>query len=148
MKIGIANDHHGIELKKRIINYFERKGIEYENYGCNTKEDAQNIDYVDYAVKLCKGIQKNKIDLGILICGTGVGMSVVANKMKGIIAGKVNTPNEARLIREHNMANVMTLAEYTKNVEQIVGNFINAKPSTEERHHRRVKKIFALENKK
>ena len=146
MKIGIANDHHGVELKKRIIIYLEKKGIEYKNYGCDTTENTGNIDYVDYAVSLCKDIQNKSIDCGILVCGTGIGMSIVANKMKGIIAGKVNTPKEARLIKEHNMANVMTLAEYTENLEEILDNFLNTKPSTEERHHRRVKKILDLEN--
>ncbi len=143
MKIGIANDHHGIELKKRIINYLEERNIEYINYGCDV---VDNVDYVDYAINLCKGIQNKDIDYGILVCGTGIGMSIVANKMKGIIAGKVNTPREAILTKEHNMANVITLAEYTENLEEILDNFINTKPSTEERHKRRIEKILKLEN--
>ncbi len=143
MRIGIANDHHGIELKKKIINYLKNKNIEYVNYGCDIED---NVDYVDYAIKLCKGIQNKEIDYGILVCGTGIGMSIVANKMKGIIAGKVNTPREAALVKEHNMANVMTLAEYTENLDEILDNFINTKPSTLERHKRRVEKILSLEN--
>ena len=141
MKIGIANDHHGIELKNKIIDYFNKHNIEYINYGCDEKN---NVDYVDYAKMLCDGINNHKTDLGILICGTGIGMSIAANKIKGIIAGKVNTPKEAQLIREHNMANVMTLAEYTQDLEEILDNFINTKPSTEERHIRRVEKIKKL----
>ena len=141
MKIGIANDHHGIELKGKIIDYLNRKGIEYINYGCDQKD---NTDYVDYAIKLCNGINSNEVNLGILICGTGIGMSIVANKIKKIIAAKVNTPREASLAREHNMANVMTLAEYTENLEEILDNFINTSPSTEERHRRRVEKILNL----
>ena len=141
MKIGIANDHHGIELKGKIIDYLNRKGIEYINYGCDQKD---NTDYVDYAIKLCNGINSNEVNLGILICGTGIGMSIVANKIKNIIAAKVNTPREASLAREHNMANVMTLAEYTENLEEILDNFINTSPSTEERHRRRVEKILNL----
>ena len=142
MKIGIANDHHGIELKKRIIEYLNNKNIEYINYGCDEKD---NVDYVDYALELCNGINNHNIDLGILICGTGIGMSIVANKVKNIIAAKVNTPREAALCREHNMANVMTLAEYTENLDEILDNFINTKPSTEERHKRRVEKILNIE---
>ena len=142
MKIGIANDHHGIELKKRIIAYLNNKNIEYINYGCDEKD---NVDYVDYALELCNGINNHNIDLGILICGTGIGMSIVANKVKNIIAAKVNTPREAALCREHNMANVMTLAEYTENLDEILDNFINTKPSTEERHKRRVEKILNIE---
>lgn len=141
MRIGIANDHHGIELKKRIIKYLDSKDFEYIDYGSN-RED--NVDYIDYALKLCNGINNHEAELGILICGTGIGMSIVANKVKNIIAAKVNTPREAALAREHNMANVMTLAEYTENLEEILDNFINTKPSTEERHIRRVEKILNL----
>ena len=142
MKIGLANDHHGIELKSRIIDYLNKHNIEYINYGCDVKD---NVDYIDYALKLCNGINNHDVDAGILICGTGIGMSIVANKVKGIRAAKVNTPKEAALCREHNMANVMTLAEYTEDLDSILDNFINTKPSTEERHIRRVEKIMNLE---
>jgi len=142
MKIGIANDHHGIELKQRIIDYLNKNNIEYINYGCDV---VDNVDYVDYALKLCDGINKHEVDLGILICGTGIGMSIVANKVKNIIAAKVNTPREASLAREHNMANVMTLAEYTENLEEILDNFIKTEPSKEERHKRRIEKILSIE---
>ena len=141
MRIGIANDHHGIELKKRIIDYLTKNNIEYKNYGCDMQD---NIDYVDYAIKLCNGINNHEVDLGILICGTGIGMSIAANKCKNILAAKVNTPREAALCREHNMANVMTLAEYTENLDEILYNFINTLPSTEERHKRRVEKILNI----
>ena len=141
MKIGIANDHHGIDLKKQIIEYFEKKNIEYVDYGCNEKN---NVDYIDYAELLCKDINYKKIDLGILICGTGIGMSIAANKMKGIIAAKVNSPREAKLCKEHNMANVITLAEYTQNVEEIIELFITTPYSMEERHNRRYNKIMNL----
>ena len=141
MKIGIANDHRGIELKKRIINYLDKHNIEYINYGCDEKDSC---DYVDYAVKLCKGIESNEVNLGILICGTGIGMSIAANKMKGIIAARVVTPRDARLCREHNMANVMALAEDTENLDEVLDNFLETLPSTEEMHKRRVEKILNL----
>ncbi len=141
MKIGIANDHHGIELKSRIIKYLENHNIEYVNYGC---DEENNVDYVDYAVSLCNGINNNEVNLGILICGTGIGMSIAANKIHNIIAAKVNTPKEAMLARSHNQANVMTLAEYTQDLEEILDNFINTKPSDEERHKRRLDKIRNL----
>ena len=141
MKIVIANDHHGIELKSRIINYLNRNNIEYINLGC---DEENNVDYVDYAVNLCNTINEHKADLGILICGTGIGMSIAANKCKNIIAAKVNSPREATLAREHNMANVITLAEYTENLEEILDNFINTTPSTEERHKRRIEKILNI----
>lgn len=144
MKIGIANDHHGVDLKKRIISYLEKNNISYINYGCDEKD---NIDYIDYAVKLCTGINNKECDLGILICGTGIGMSIVANKIPGIICGKVNTKEEARLIKEHNLANVMSLSEYTEDLENILHNFIYTEYSKEERHIRRNKKIKELEKK-
>ena len=142
MKIGIANDHHGIELKKRIINYLNNKNIQYINYGC---DEENNVDYVDYALMLCSGINNHDVDLGILICGTGIGMSIVANKVNNILAARVITPRDARLCREHNMANVMTLSEQTENLEEILDNFINTLPSTEERHKRRVEKILNVQ---
>ena len=141
MKIGIANDHHGIELKNKIIKYCEKYDLEYVNYGCDEKT---NVDYIDYAVKLCNGINNHEVDLGILVCGTGIGMSIAANKVKNILAAKVSNPREASLAREHNMANVMTLSEYTENLDGILYNFIFTKPSTEERHKRRVEKILNL----
>ena len=146
MKIGIANDHHGIELKNRIIKYLESKNIEYKNYGCDNDLDKENIDYVDYAKRLCYGIKNGEVTLCILVCGTGIGMSIAANKVKGIRAAKVNTPREAALAKEHNMANVITLAEYTENLEEILDAYINTENSKEERHHRRVEKIAELEN--
>ena len=142
MKIVLANDHHGIDLKGIIISYLNSKNIEYINLGCDEKN---NVDYVDYAKLLCECIKDGKADYGILICGTGIGMSIAANKISGIIAAKVNSPREAKLCKEHNMANVMTLAEYTENLEEILDNFIFTTPSTEERHVRRLNKINHLE---
>lgn len=139
--IGIANDHHGIELKNKIIDYLHEKGISCVNYGSN---EADNVDYIDYAQKLCNGINNKDITLGILICGTGIGMSIAANKINGIRCAKVATPKEAILCKEHNMANVISLAEDTQNVFEIVDNFINTANSTEERHIRRVEKIMNL----
>lgn len=142
MKIGIANDHHGVEVKDKIMNYLHEKGIECVNFGTN---DKTSVDYVEYAVKLCTAINEKKVDLGILICGTGIGMSIAANKIKGIRCGKVTTPREAMLTKEHNMANVISLSEYTENIEEIIDAFINTKNSTEARHIQRVKEISELE---
>ena len=95
MKIGIANDHHGIELKNRIMNYLNSKNIQCVNFGCDNDLDKEHIDYIDYALKVCNAINNKEVDLGILICGTGIGMSIIANKVKGIRAGKVTNPKEA-----------------------------------------------------
>ena len=96
---------------------------------------------------MCEGIQNKEVDVGILVCGTGIGMSIVANKMKGIIAARVVSPRDAMLAREHNMANVITLSESTENLDEILYNFLNTQPSNEERHKRRVDKILSLDNK-
>ncbi len=141
MKIAIANDHHGIEMKFKIMEYLKGKGIESLNLGCNEKD---NVDYVDYAISLGEKVRSGECNLGILICGTGIGMSIAANKMEGILAAKVNTVNEAKLCREHNQANVMTLSEYTENLFEVVDAFINTKPSEEERHVRRYNKIMQI----
>ena len=146
MKIGIANDHHGIEIKNKIIEHLKSRNIDYKNYGCDDTKDKENIDYVDYAKMLCNGIKSKEVSLGILICGTGIGMSIAANKFKGIRAGKVATPREAALTKEHNMANVITLSEYTENLNEIVDAFIDTKYSSEERHKRRIEKIKEIEN--
>lgn len=142
MKIGIANDHHGVEVKNKIMKYLHDKKIECVNFGTN---DNASVDYVEYAVKLCTAINDKTVNLGILICGTGIGMSIAANKIKGIRCGKVTTPREAKLTKEHNMANVISLSEYTENVEEIVEAFINTQNSTEERHIKRVQEICELE---
>ena len=144
MKIGIANDHRGVNLKKKIMNYLHEKNISCVDYGTNTEESC---DYVDYAVKLSDAVKDRKVDLGILICGTGIGMSIAANKVDGIRCARVVNSDEARLSREHNMANMMAIGENTENVYDVVNAFINTKESTEERHLRRVNKIMDIERR-
>lgn len=143
MKIGIANDHRGYKLKKEIIKYFNDTGYNYIDYGA---ESEDNTDYIDYAVKLCNAVNSKEVELGVLICGTGIGMSIAANKIKGIRCARVVNVEEAKLAREHNMANVIALGENTLGVEAIVSTFINTEPSKEERHIRRLNKINGLEN--
>ena len=142
MKIGIGNDHRGVKLKEKIMKYLYDNGITCINYGTDSEEST---DYVDYAVKVGNAINNKEIDLGILICGTGIGMSIAANKIKGIRCARVVNVNETVLAREHNMANVIALSENTPDYENIVKTFINTKESTEERHIRRVNKIMDIE---
>lgn len=142
MKIGVASDHRGYKLKNEIYNYIHTLGYSCVDYGTNNEE---NVDYVDYAVKLCKGINNKEIDLGILICGTGIGMSIAANKIKGIRCARVVNVEEAKLAKEHNMANVLALKEDTEDVKSVVSTFINSQYSNEERHIRRIGKIKQLE---
>lgn len=142
MKIGIGNDHRGVKLKEKIMKYLHDNGITCINYGTDSEEST---DYVDYAVKVGNAINNKEIDLGLLICGTGIGMSIAANKIKGIRCARVVNVNETVLAREHNMANVIALSENTPDYENIVKTFINTKESTEERHIRRVNKIMDIE---
>lgn len=144
MKIGIANDHRGVNLKKKIMNYLHEKKISCVDYGTDTEDSC---DYVDYAVKLSDAVKDKDVDLGILICGTGIGMSIAANKVDGIRCARVVNSDEARLSREHNMANMMAIGENTENVFDVVDAFINTKESTEERHLRRVNKIMNIERR-
>lgn len=142
MKIGIANDHRGVNLKKKIMNYLHEKDILCVDYGTNSEESC---DYVDYALKLGNAINNKEVDLGILICGTGIGMSIAANKINGIRCARVVNSDEAKLSREHNMANIMTIGENIEDVFSVVDTFINTKESKEERHIRRVNKIMDIE---
>lgn len=142
MKIGIANDHRGVNLKKKIMNYLYEKDISCVDYGTNSEESC---DYVDYALKLGNAINNKEVDLGILICGTGIGMSIAANKINGIRCARVVNSDEAKLSREHNMANIMAIGENIENVFSVVDTFINTKESKEERHIRRVNKIMDIE---
>ena len=142
MKIGIANDHRGVNLKKKIMNYLHEKDILCVDYGTNSEESC---DYVDYALKLGNAINNKEVDLGILICGTGIGMSIAANKINGIRCARVVNSDEAKLSREHNMANILAIGENIENVISVVDTFINTKESKEERHIRRVNKIMDIE---
>lgn len=144
MKIGIATDHRGVEVKKSLIEFLKGEGYEVVDLSpVNTPTD----DYIDFAVATSESFLKKEIDLGILLCGTGIGMSIAANKVKGIRCAKVSTPEEAYLTRFDNDANIIAL-NYTENLdklEEIIIKFITTPFSNEERHIRRIEKISALE---
>ena len=144
MKIAIASDHRGVNYKKEIINYLEEK--KYKVIDCS-KENTPTDDYPDFAFKVCKEIVSKKADIGILVCRTGIGMSIAANKVKGIRCAKVDTIEDAILCRNDNGANVMTF-NYTKNmndIKKMIDAFIEAEVINDERHARRVNKIVAYE---
>lgn len=145
MKIAIANDHRGYILKKQLVLYLEREEIEVINLGTDT-EDA--VDYPVYAKRVGEAILEGKADFGILICGTGIGMSIAANKMKGIRCAKVGSLEDARLTRLDNDANVIALSYLTKKEDaiQFVETFIQTETSSEERHVRRRKLIEEMEH--
>lgn len=142
MKIAIATDHNGVEQKKVIINALSMYEM-IDKSPINTDID----DYPDFAVEVAKSVISKEADLGVLLCGTGIGMSIAANKIKGIRCGHCSSSEQAHLTREHNHANVIALS-YKQDINELIEmikEFIETKPSTEERHVRRVNKIIEVE---
>ena len=137
MKIGIASDHRGVILKEKIKNYLNEK-YKIIDFGTNSIE---SVDYPEYAFKIGESIRDNKIDFGILICGTGIGMSIACNKVKKVRCAKVDNKEEAYLARFHNDANVIALSENVTNYKEIIDTFLTTDSSKEEKHQRRVAMI-------
>lgn len=145
MKIGITNDHRGLHAKQFLTEYLTSLGYNIIDYGTDSEEPA---DFPDYAKKLGLGVLSNEVELGIAICGTGIGMSIALNKMKGIYCAKIATRSEAALCKSHNNANVMAISEEMDNEEmkEIVKTFIETPFSNIDRYKRRNNKIKDIEN--
>ena len=144
MKIAIATDHNGVNEKKEIIKYLEEKGIEILDLSTdNTPTD----DYPDFALRVAKSVINNECNFGILLCGTGIGMSIAANKVKGIRCAHVSSIEEAYHTRVDNDANIIALSYKNdlSNILEMVDKFINTPFSNEERHIRRINKIKEFE---
>ena len=144
MKIAIASDHRGVEYKKKVIEYLKKLG--HDVIDCSP-ENTPTDDYPDFAFSVCNKVVTKVADIGILCCRTGIGMSIAANKVKGIRCAKVDSVEDAILSRNDNGANVMSF-NYTKSIfkiKKMVKAFIEAKPLTDERHIRRVNKISSYE---
>ena len=142
MKIGIASDHRGYKLKE-----FLKENLNYEiiDYGTDSEE---SVDYPDYAYKLSKAVVNNEVDFGVAICGSGIGISIACNKVKGIRCAKVSSIEEVKYTRNDNDANIMAISEKTDYNEAIemINTFVTTPASTEEKHIRRIKKIVEIEN--
>ncbi|MRX71075.1 ribose 5-phosphate isomerase B [Bacillus lacus] len=108
MKVAIASDHGGINIREEIKNLLDELGIEYEDFGC---ECGNSVDYPDYALPVAKKVAGGEVDRGILICGTGIGMSISANKVKGIRCALVHDVFSAKETRKHNDSNVLAMGE-------------------------------------
>ncbi len=146
MKIAFGCDHGGIDYKDAVIYYLETHGHSVVDYGTFTSDSC---DYPDYATLVCKSVIEKECDYGILICGTGIGMSMVANKFKGIRCAHVADEFSAEMTRRHNNANVLAMgARITKkeDVVKFVDIFLNT-PFDGNRHEIRVNKITEIENK-
>lgn len=146
MKIAIGCDHGGYNLKGEIINYLESKSIEYKDYGTFTKESC---DYPDYALNVAEAVASKEYEFGILICGTGIGISIAANKVPGVRAALCSDTFSAHATREHNNANILALGERVVGpglAIDIVDTFLNSKFQGD-RHQNRIDKITKIEEK-
>lgn len=146
MRIGIASDHRGVNLKQKLIFYFKGKVEKLVDYGTNSEE---SVDYPLYAQAVADKVVNQEIDFGILICGTGIGMCIAANKVKGIRCANVFDENQAILARSHNNANIISIRQDI-NPEiaiKLIETFINTPFSGEERHIRRIKEIESIEKR-
>ena len=144
MKIGIASDHRGYPLKEQIIKELQKENYEVVDYGTNSEEST---DYPDYGILLGEKVRDKEVTYGVAICGSGIGISIACNKVKGIRCAKVSTPEEAKVTRIDNNSNIVAFGEKTTLEEalHIIKVFINTDFSEEEKHHRRVNKIIAYE---
>lgn len=143
--IGIGNDHAAVEMKNQIKEFLEEKGYQVINYGTDSDESC---DYPEYGEKVGRAVAEGKVDAGVLICGTGIGISIAANKVKGVRAAVVSEPVSARLTKEHNNANIIAFGSRIVGIEmakEIVSAWLNAEYIGSGRHERRVDMIRKIE---
>lgn len=147
MKIGIGNDHSSVEMKQEIAIFLEELGYEVVNYGTDTLESC---NYPEYGEIVAKAVTAGEVDLGILICGTGVGISLAANKVQGIRAVVCSEPYSARLSRQHNNTNILAFGARVIGSElakMIIEEWLNAEFEGG-RHQTRVDMIMDIEDRK
>lgn len=147
MKVSIGTDHAGLEIKNDIADYLRGQGYEVVDLGTY---DKTSCDYTDYAEKVGVSVMRGEVDRGILVCMTGIGMSVAVNKIPSVRGALVRDLETARLTREHNDSNVLILSgKFTPldEAKQICDIWLSTEFSNEERHARRIDKISALEGK-
>ena len=142
--IAVGSDHGGLELKQAICNLLQQRGLGYADLG---PADESSVDYPDFGVKVAKAVASGDCETGILICGTGIGMSIAANKVDGIRAALVHDPFTAQMAKEHNNANVLVLGGRVLSIElgcELVEVWLD---STFEsgRHQKRLDKIHQIE---
>lgn len=144
MKIAISSDHGGNILRQEIMDLLTERGVSYEDFGPTTNE---SVDYPDYASPVSNGVATGQFDRGILICGTGIGMSIAANKVKGIRCALVHDVFSAKATRGHNDTNVLAMGERVIGAglaREIVEAWLDT-PFEGGRHGRRIEKITELE---
>lgn len=137
MRIGIANDHRGVMIKQELTKYLESLDYTVVNYGTDTEE---SVDYPHYAFKVGEAVAKKEIDFGVLICSSGIGMSIACNKVAGVRCAKVNDTWEAEMTRIDNDANVIALGSRLpmESLKEILHVFLTTSHPASERHDRRI----------
>lgn len=144
MKVAISSDHGGNNLRREIMTLLDELNISYEDFG---PKNSDSVDYPDYAKPVAEGVASGKFDRGILICGTGIGMSIAANKVKGIRCALVHDVFSAKATRNHNDSNILAMGERVIGpglAREIVKTWLNEEFEGG-RHTRRVEKISELE---
>lgn len=143
-RIALAADHGGVGYKNRIVAMLRDAGHDVVDFG---PSDGDSCDYPDYAHPAAEAVSSGEAERAIIVCGSGIGVSIVANKSEGVRAANCTSVEMARLSREHNDANILTIGERLVDwptAQQIVETFLSTASSSDERHRRRVEKIHAL----
>ena len=147
MKIAIGSDHAGWEIKNRLIRHLREKGYLIKDFGC---DNGNACDYPDFGLLVAEAVSRGEYERGILICGAGIGMSLVANKVPGVRAALCLNPFMAKVSREHNDANILILPgriASPEESEELAIIFLETEFSEEERHVRRLAKLKEIERK-
>jgi ribose 5-phosphate isomerase B len=144
MRIAMGADHAGYELKNKIRDYLVKQGFEVQDEGTNS---GDSVDYPDFAAKVGSDVASQKVDRGILVCGSGIGMAIAANKVHGVRSANISSEYEAEMSREHNDLNVLTLGARILD-EAKAFSIVDVWLKTQfagDRHQRRVQKLMAIE---
>ena len=144
-KIAVGADHGGFHLKEFVKNFLIEHHIEVDDMGCNSTE---SVDYPDYALQVAKKVSNKEVDQGILVCTTGIGMAITANKVPHVRAALCSNPHMAKMARAHNNANLLALGSSIVSEEEtkaILAAWFNSEFDPQDRHARRVKKIDSLD---
>ena len=145
MRVAIGTDHRGVELKKTVVDLLKARGHDYQDFG---SYNTESVDFPDFAVKVAEGVGGGEFERGILICDTGIGMCIAANKVKGVRAALCYTAFNARRARQHNNANILCLGAGEEQLQDPVSEILDAFLNTDfegGRHQRRLDKIKAME---
>ena len=145
MKIAIGCDHGALALKQAVIAHLEKKGFEIKDFGTNSLDSC---DYPDFAAPAAQAVASGECDKGIVLCTTGIGVSITANKVKGIRCALLSDVMSARMTREHNDTNMMAIGAGVVGqmlALEIVDTWLGTEFSNESRHQRRIDKMMALE---